>query len=69
MFRNLTETSTVEFLLFGLDWTHVAEIRFSENKGLPIDNDPPRWQKVRNSTVELGAKVSAKFPLLVMRPK
>src|SRR5689334_14462842 len=25
--------ATVEFLPFGLDWTHVAEIRFSENKG------------------------------------
>src|ERR1700756_3932877 len=44
--------TTVEFLPFGFDWTHVAEIRFSENKDLPDDNDPPRRQKVRNSTVE-----------------
>jgi hypothetical protein len=46
--------TTVEFLPFGLDWTHVTEIRFSENKDLPDDNDPPRRQKVRNSTVELS---------------
>ncbi|MFL5256737.1 MAG: PEP-CTERM-box response regulator transcription factor [Rhodopila sp.] len=44
--------TTVEFLPFGLDWTCVAEIQFSENKDLPNDNDPPRRQKVRNSTVE-----------------
>jgi hypothetical protein len=49
--------STVEFLPFGLDWTHVAEIRFNENKGLPVDNDPPRRQKVRSSTVELCQKL------------
>src|SRR5947209_12191547 len=46
-------SSTVEFLPFGLDWTHVAEVRFSENKDLLDNNDPPRRQKVRNSTVEL----------------
>src|SRR3954463_8882883 len=45
-------STTVEFLPFGLDWTCVAEIQFSENKDLPNDNDPPRRQKVRNSTVE-----------------
>src|SRR5689334_20436055 len=45
--------STVEFLPFGLDWTHIPEIRFSENKDLPDNNDPPRRQKVRNSTVEV----------------
>jgi hypothetical protein len=49
--------TTVEFLPFGLDWTHVAwthvaEIRFTENKDLPDNNDPPRRQKMRNSTVE-----------------
>jgi hypothetical protein len=26
--------TTVEFLPFGFDWTHVAGIRLSENKGL-----------------------------------
>jgi hypothetical protein len=30
-------STTVEFLLFGPDWTRVAEIRFSENKDLPDD--------------------------------
>src|SRR4051812_42248782 len=50
----LERFTTVEFLPFGLDWTCVAEIQFSENKDLPNDNDPPRRQKVRNSTVELG---------------
>src|SRR3954447_25963887 len=48
----LERFTTVEFLPFGLDWTCVAEIQFSENKDLPNDNDPPRRQKVRNSTVE-----------------
>jgi hypothetical protein len=48
--------TTVEFLPFGFDWTHVAEIRFSENKGLPVDSDPPRRQKVRNSTVEVSSQ-------------
>src|SRR3954447_7781184 len=51
----LERFTTVEFLPFGLDWTCVAEIQFSENKDLPNDNDPPRRQKVRNSTVELAA--------------
>src|SRR3954451_21115845 len=50
----LERFTTVEFLPFGLDWTCVAEIQFSENKDLPNDNDPPRRQKVRNSTVEGG---------------
>ena len=45
----------VEFLPFGLDWTHIAEIRLSKNKDLPDDNDPPRRQKVRNSTVEVSS--------------
>src|SRR4051812_45605863 len=49
-------STTVEFLPFGLDWIHVAEIRFSENKGLPNNNDPPRQQKVRNSTVEIDTR-------------
>jgi len=35
-------STTVEFLPFGLNWTRVAEIRFSENKDLPDDNDLPR---------------------------
>src|SRR3954447_4223391 len=48
----LERFTTVEFLPFGLDWTCVAEIQFSENKDLPNDNDPPRRQKARNSTVE-----------------
>ena len=52
----LERFTTVEFLPFGLDWTHVAEIRFSENKDLPDDNDPPRRQKVRNSTVEISSQ-------------
>ena len=39
-------STTVEFLPFGLDWTRVAEIQFSENKDLPDDNDLPRRQKV-----------------------
>jgi len=43
--------TTVEFLPFGLDWTRVAETRFSGNKDLPDDNAAPRRQKVRNSTV------------------
>ena len=52
---NLTRLmfTTVELLPFGLDWTRVAEIRFSENKDLPDDNDLPKRQKVRNSTVEV----------------
>src|SRR4051812_9312218 len=53
--RDNVPCTTVEFLPFGLDWIHVAEIRFSGNKGLPNNNDPPRQQKVRNSTVELAA--------------
>jgi len=36
------QTPTVELLPFGLDWTLAAEIRFSENKDLPDNNDPPR---------------------------
>ena len=36
---------------FALDWTRVAETRFSGNKGLPDDNAAPRRQKVRNSTL------------------
>ena len=48
--------TTVEFLPFDLDWTHVAEVRDSENEGLLDDNDPSRRQKVRNSTVEVSSQ-------------
>src|SRR3954447_7318447 len=55
----LERFTTVEFLPFGPDWTHVAEIRFSENKDLPDDNDLPRRQKVRNSTVEVSSQAGS----------
>src|SRR3954463_471357 len=55
-------STTVEFLPFGLDWTCVAEIQFSENKDLPNDNDPPRRQKVRNSTVEKSWIMQLRMP-------
>jgi hypothetical protein len=38
--------STVEFLPFGLDWIRIADVRFSKNKDLSDNNDPPRRQKV-----------------------
>jgi hypothetical protein len=61
----LKRFTTVEFLPFGLDWTCVAEIQFSENKDLPNDNDPPRRQKVRNSTVEVSSQAES---ALVLQP-
>jgi hypothetical protein len=44
-FWRRSHCTIVEFLPFGPDWTHVAEIRFSENKDLPDNSDPPRRQK------------------------
>jgi hypothetical protein len=63
----LERFTTVEFLRFGLDWTHIAEIRFSENKDLPDNNDPPRRQKARNSTVEVSSQAGSALAAVVPR--